>query len=322
MKVKLLVFANSKKLGGRCLAGIDIETRRWMRPVSKAPLRQIQDSTTCKDGRWIRPGDLIEIETESPVPLDHHPEDIGFSGEVTVIRKSALLDFSQLIVCELAKKNQLLETTGDHFTKKEIDENPVSNSLAIALAINIYFYTNHYKRRRVAFESPVGTKWDLAQTDDKLESLDAISEGIVCISLGEYFDVNFGSYYKLASGIIPITKSDLESDFHQLLQVASHFTDAVICIQADDRLRNRIWFWQTQVSLACIECASPKLEVFRSHEVVEAGIGNRSLHRYALLCTQCNYIFTTPVDNDGFRRELNKTVEHQNPVLRVCSQCS
>ena len=218
MKVKLLVFANSKKFGGRCLAGIDIKTGMWLRPVSKTPGRAIPDSATCKDECWIRPGDLIEIEIESPVPRPHHPEDFEFSGEVTVIKKSALLDFSQLIVEELAKKNQLLETAGDHFTKKEIDENPVSNSLAIALATNIDFHTriypNNHTSARVAFESPVGTKWDLPQTDDNLESLDPISEGIICISLSELFEKR-DSYYKLASGIIPITKSDLESEFHQ-----------------------------------------------------------------------------------------------------------
>ena len=321
MKVKLLVFANSKKLGGRCLAGIDIETRRWMRPVSKNPSRAIPDSTMCKDERWIRPGDLIEIETESPVPLDHHPEDIEFSGEVTVIKKSALLDFSQLIVDELAKKNQLLETTGNHFTKKEIDENPVSNSLAIALATNIYFHTNDYGKPRVRFQSPAGTKWHLGQTDDNLESLDALSEGIICISLAEYYDKK-DSYYKVAAGIIPITRSDLESNVHQLLQAARHFTDAVIRIQADDRLENRIWFWQTQVSLRCMECSTPKLEVFRAHEVTDSVKGSRVLHRFALLCTQCNYIFTSPMYNLGFRQELNKAVEHQNPVRAVCSECS
>jgi len=275
----------------------------------------------CKDERWIRPGDLIEIETESPVPLDHHPEDIEFSGEVTVIKKSALLDFSQLIVDELAKKNQLLETTGNHFTKKEIDENPVSNSLAIALATNIGFYTNDYDKPRVRFESPEGTQWVLGQTDDKLESLDALSEGIICISLADYWSKK-DSYFKVAAGIIPITRSDLESNVHQLLQAARHFTDAEIRIQADDRLENRIWFWQTQVSLRCIECSTPKLEVFRAHEVTDSVKGSRVLHRFALLCTQCNYIFTTPMYNLGFRQELNKTVEHQNPVLRVCSECS
>ena len=325
MKVKLLVFANSKKLGGRCLAGIDIETRRWMRPVSKTFDREIQNSATYKDGCWIRPGDLIEIEIESPVPRPHHPEDFEFSGEVTVIKKSALLDFSQLIVDEFAKKNRLLETTGNRFTKKEIDENPVSNSLAIALATNIDFHTRTYMSNhtsaRITFESPVGTKWDLPQTDDNLESLDPISEGIICISLSEYFEKK-GFHYKLASGVVPVTKSDLESNVHQLLQAARHFTDAVIRIQADDRLENRIWFWQTQVSLRCIECSTPKLEVFRAHEVTDSVKGSRVLHRFALLCTQCNYIFTSPMYNLGFRQELNKAVEHQNPVRGVCSECS
>ena len=32
--MRLLVMANSKKLKGRCIAGIDIDTGKWVRPVS------------------------------------------------------------------------------------------------------------------------------------------------------------------------------------------------------------------------------------------------------------------------------------------------
>ena len=54
---QIICLANSKKNGDRCLAGIDICTGKWIRPVSNQ-----------EDGRV--PRDIYLIQDEEPQPLD------------------------------------------------------------------------------------------------------------------------------------------------------------------------------------------------------------------------------------------------------------
>ena len=64
---EILCLANSKKLGGRCLAGLswpDLQT--WIRPVERAREHgEIPSNRTQVDSpegrRWIRPLDVINV---------------------------------------------------------------------------------------------------------------------------------------------------------------------------------------------------------------------------------------------------------------------
>jgi hypothetical protein len=55
--VKIICLANSKKNGNRCIAGIDICTGKWVRPISN-----------LKDGGVTK--DLCSIDNQEPQPLD------------------------------------------------------------------------------------------------------------------------------------------------------------------------------------------------------------------------------------------------------------
>jgi hypothetical protein len=72
---RIIVLANSLKHGDSCLAGLDISTRKWVRPV-----------TNLDDGR-VRRSDM-KIGTHSPqlldildIPLDATGPDFGFESE-------------------------------------------------------------------------------------------------------------------------------------------------------------------------------------------------------------------------------------------------
>jgi len=64
MKIQMLVLANSKKAGGRCLAGINTQTLELIRPVTEQLHYEIPAIYTLnkKTNNQIRPLDLIEIE--------------------------------------------------------------------------------------------------------------------------------------------------------------------------------------------------------------------------------------------------------------------
>jgi hypothetical protein len=62
---QLICLANSWRPGGRCIAGIDCATGKWVRPV---PPRgdAIPEERTWLNGRCIRPLDIIEMQVEAP----------------------------------------------------------------------------------------------------------------------------------------------------------------------------------------------------------------------------------------------------------------
>lgn len=77
--VKIICLANSKKNGDRCIAGIDICTKKWVRPI-------YTNSTNPADGRI--PRNIRLINGQEPklldvidIPLYHQGENFGFESE-------------------------------------------------------------------------------------------------------------------------------------------------------------------------------------------------------------------------------------------------
>jgi len=62
---RLICLANSRRDGGRCVAGIDIDSGRWIRPL---PPRggAIPEEKTFLGGGLFTPLDVIELEVDAP----------------------------------------------------------------------------------------------------------------------------------------------------------------------------------------------------------------------------------------------------------------
>ncbi len=59
--VEIICFANSLKLGGRCIAGINSFTGEWVRPISRLDDGRIPSNLSIVDGEPIQPLDIIDI---------------------------------------------------------------------------------------------------------------------------------------------------------------------------------------------------------------------------------------------------------------------
>lgn len=77
--VRLVCLANSWKESGRCVAGIELETGTWVRPVSGLPHGVVPAAWTMVDGRPIGVLDVVEI------PLNKTGPDFGFERENRLI---------------------------------------------------------------------------------------------------------------------------------------------------------------------------------------------------------------------------------------------
>lgn len=328
MGSRILVLANSIKKGGRCLAGIDVESGRWVRPVPSASVREVPNEATIINGKWIRPGDLVSVELGQNLPLRYHPEDVQLISDIKLIQANAALEFAELLLNETKRTNQLLTNSIDRISFLEVAENPVTNSLGLAFASQITFFNNDFGSHKASFVIG-GNRWVLSQTDDHLDSFETIAEGLVCISLAEPYTAT-QSHHKLAAGFLPVsqaalTRANYEANLFRnsesLSELASKFTNLPIHVDTDERLQNRIWFYQTSLVTNCPKCVATKHEVFRAHEETESVKGVRVLHRFALLCLNCGNVHSTPLDNEQLGKEIRIQVEKTKPVKQLCPAC-
>lgn len=218
MKINLLVLANSKKSGGRCLAGIDMQTRQWIRPITDHLHYEVPATNTKKIGtnKQLRPLDIIEIEITEPHPLKYQrenwlcrPESISFTGSMSIEIAYPML------VNEIELPTWFLS---DHEVKIDPDDyeryKTNAPSLALIEVSHARLFHNRHRSRRISFVYDK-TTWDLPFTDDFYEGEDSdIGRSVLCLSIGEEWkpDLELTSkkwHYKLIAGIIALPKLNI-----------------------------------------------------------------------------------------------------------------
>ena len=100
MEKTIICFANSRKNNGSCIAGKEIDTKNWIRPVSERITREIQDCEQCykKDCDLFCDGvekpellDIIRISFDKHLPNLHQIENYEISKN-TKFEKIGKLD--------------------------------------------------------------------------------------------------------------------------------------------------------------------------------------------------------------------------------------
>jgi len=77
---EIAVLACSRKWGGRCVAGISIETGRWLRPVSRPSRNGLGPYYWRIDGRAIRALDVVCLSHEGGLDDPSQPENALVDG--------------------------------------------------------------------------------------------------------------------------------------------------------------------------------------------------------------------------------------------------
>ncbi|WP_407698290.1 dual OB domain-containing protein [Streptomyces marianii] len=72
---KLVCLANSRKHGGRCVAGIEVSSNSWIRPVSGRPGHEVSAAERqYPSGAEPRLLDIVSMRLIEPKPIDFHRE--------------------------------------------------------------------------------------------------------------------------------------------------------------------------------------------------------------------------------------------------------
>lgn len=217
----IVCLANSRKLSGRCVAGVEIRGQRpvgWIRPVSVRPHREVSEyERQFQDGSDPAVLDVINVPLLRPDPHLYQSENWVLDPS-NYWQRERVLEWRELAF--LAEDAPLWLEGGSstyHGVNDRIDEGiaaSIRGSLRLIHVsdLNLKVFDpgadfGNPKRRVQARFSHAGTTYHLRVTDPVFErdylaranGIYAVGEAYLTVSLGEVYD---GNVYKLVAAII------------------------------------------------------------------------------------------------------------------------
>lgn len=191
MKKIIVVLASSVKHQGRCIAGKDVATRMWIRPVGDASGKELtldQAKYTNPYGQYeIKNLIKIEIDFTAPAPLNYQPENFLFSQEP--FQQRYAINKNELVNLLDSPINLWGETDNVDPLLIAMGSITISQSLYLVRVNDLNLYLDDNSKRRASFTYN-NINYNLAVTCRKFDSYvngDDVYEGIICVSLGELF---------------------------------------------------------------------------------------------------------------------------------------
>ncbi len=221
MPRKLFVcLANSKKLGGRCLAGIEVERSpssgysvvsagwepKWLRPISSSPHGELSTASTSH----LQLLDIVEIDVLREAADSYQSENVIFrTGHLHVIDR---LPRTREVLEQFATDpgSKIFGNRGKAVHIDKIDE--LDHSLMLIKAERVAFHRESTKsggtQVRAEFECS-GTSYDLAITDLDFEAQYLRDPAIAKRFSDYYFTLSLGLEHgefhtKLIAGVLGV----------------------------------------------------------------------------------------------------------------------
>lgn len=221
---RIVCLANSYKHDHRCVAGISLITKSWVRPIGNSiPGCLTLQEARYQDGKEAAILDVFEAELGDDCGSNSHPEDVFISHQSWhFLRRFDQPRDAQLLAKSVNKGPSLLGSSGDRLYQRRLDHSPVESSLELIHPEDLWWWIRDDKgkrRNRALFRlGHAGrTRYDLPVTDPHwLEGLSLLPAGIyphpfffagtapetyLTISLSEVFE---GFHYKLVAGVVSL----------------------------------------------------------------------------------------------------------------------
>ncbi len=219
----IICLANSRKHGGRCVAGLRTDGGGWLRPVGTLPDGTLYPPDyTLTNGTEAALLDLIEVGIRAHCPAPHQPENWVIDGTAWSLKfRPIRANHNQILQSAIVQGPELLQGFSDCVPYSNFQQQAATTSLALIAPETIDLYDQQSyggrKQARGRFflgQGPQATIYDLVITDPIWEAV-VIQQGfrilrqsetkfLVTISLGEPFGLNC---YKLIAAIILVPPS-------------------------------------------------------------------------------------------------------------------
>jgi hypothetical protein len=219
---RIVCLANSYKHDHRCVAGISLDTKQWVRLVGRQVPGCLTLKETCyPDGREAALLDVFEAELGEKCGSNCHPEDVYVTEKPwQPIRRFEEARDARFLAAYVNKGPSVLQGYGDRIYGRKIEGTPVEKSIELIRPENLWWWIreeNAKRKNRAIFRAGnvVRACYDLAVTDPAwLEKLHSLPAGIyphahffggkpiktlLTVSLSEPFE---GFHYKLVAGVV------------------------------------------------------------------------------------------------------------------------
>jgi hypothetical protein len=220
--VDLVCLANSIKLRGRCVAGIDRDTGEWIRPVATTTHGELHpEHYMLGAGGAPRVLDVIRIRLERAHPLAHQPENWLISAETwQLLHRPSSTESMPLLHSHLTASPSLFGDTEHRIALCDLEQRPAAASLALIEPQGLQWFIerSQYNPKRPRAHFALGNAfYDLPVTDPAwIPAFRHLDYGLhparacgllsgqkllLTISLGDEFECD-GYCYKLVSGLV------------------------------------------------------------------------------------------------------------------------
>jgi hypothetical protein len=224
MRRTVVCLANSYKHGGRCVAGVCLETGTWIRLRSKESHGALseRDCWLMEGAGEVRLMDVFEVELHYAMPSECHPEDwVAMPNWWRLVERPCSEKNWNKVGKLVERRGKLLGGYSDRVWEETLRKRPAEASLALVCPTDLWWWIREERGKlkyRVLFRKDNVT-YDLAVTDPRwLEQMRLMPIGIhphrllvpeametwLTISLSEAFSPGGGgaAHFRIVAGVI------------------------------------------------------------------------------------------------------------------------
>lgn len=221
---QIVCLANSYKHNHRCMAGISLADKKWVRLIGTQVQGCLTREQTCyQDGTETAVLDVFEAELGEKCNSNSHPEDVFISDKkLRPIRRFDGPRDVHFLIDYLNKGPSVLQGSGDRVYARKFERAAAERSLELIEPSDLWWWIREDdgKRKNRAlfrFGHISRTRYDLAVTDPAwLNQFHLLPAGIyphalffknkpprtlLTLSLSEPFE---GFHYKLVAGVVAL----------------------------------------------------------------------------------------------------------------------
>lgn len=221
---RIVCLANSYKHDHRCVAGISLVTKEWVRLVgTEVPGGLTREQTCYPDGTEARILDVMEIELGERCGSNYHPEDVVVMNRAWhLMRRFDQPRDAQFLLAHTDGHSGIMRTYSDRLYQRAPEHRSLQSSLELIHPGDLWWWIrddNRKRKNRALFRvgSARRVRYDLAVTDPEwLAKMHSFPAGIyphasfvdekhsrtfLTVSLSEPFE---GFHYKLVAGVITL----------------------------------------------------------------------------------------------------------------------
>ncbi|MFB6194037.1 MAG: hypothetical protein ABEI75_03135 [Halobaculum sp.] len=222
--VDLLCLANSEKEGGRCVAGLDLDTGEWVRPVAETESGELYPRHyETREGETPRPLDVLRIYVESDAASEPQPENARLADQSWELRSRELSARARRRLADSVQTDAaLFGDTGRQITTDAAESISESLTLVRPMTATLRFREREGNSDQLRCRFDLGgEEYDLPVTDpqwdrERVSEFDGVQtpsvpahaffgneEELLCtISLGTEHE---GAHYKLVAAMFGVS---------------------------------------------------------------------------------------------------------------------